>query len=138
VEKLPLQSINFAKLLVEGEVAVLVVHDDRMAELSEVEEDLVHASGRICSIYLRGIYSSEEVKDMRGKKSVVHSDPKILGGIPVFVGTRVPVKNLIDYLEAGDSLDDFLQAFPAVSREQAIAALEIAKEALAADAHSAG
>jgi uncharacterized protein (DUF433 family) len=63
---------------------------------------------------------------MRGKKSVVHSDPKILGGIPVFVGTRVPVKNLIDYLEAGDSLDDFLQAFPAVSREQAIAALEIA------------
>jgi uncharacterized protein (DUF433 family) len=86
----------------------------------------VHAAGRLCSIYLRGIYSSGEVKDMRGKKSVVHSDPKILGGIPVFVGTRVPAKNLIDYLEAGDSLDDFLQAFPAVSREQAIAALEIA------------
>ncbi len=74
---------------------------------------------------------------MATKKPVVHSDPKILGGIPVFVGTRVPVKNLIDYLEAGDTLDDFLEAFPAVSREQAIAALEIAREALVADARSA-
>jgi len=117
---------------------MLVVRDDGMAARGEVKAYLVHASGRICSIYLRGIYSSGEVKDMRGKRSVVHSDPKILGGIPVFVGTRVPVKNFIDYLEAGDSLDDFLQVFPAVSREQAIAALEIAKEALAADAHSAG
>ena len=72
------------------------------------------------------------------KRSVIHSDPKILGGIPVFVGTRVQVKNLIDYLEAGDTLDDFLKAFPAVSREQAIAALEVAREALVADAHSAG
>ena len=61
---------------------------------------------------------------MPSKKPVVHSDPKILGGIPVFVGTRVPVKNLIDYLEAGDTLDAFLEAFPAVSREQAIAALQ--------------
>ncbi len=75
---------------------------------------------------------------MGTRKSVVHSDPKILGGIPVFVGTRVPVKNLIDYLEAGDSLDDFLKAFPAVSREQAVAALEVAREALVADARSAG
>ena len=55
--------------------------------------------------------------------SIVHSDPEILGGIPVFVGTRVPVKNLIDYLEAGDSLDEFLDDFPSVSRAQAIAAL---------------
>src|SRR5512138_2275753 len=78
------------------------------------------------------------LRGMVARKSVVHSDPKILGGTPVFVGTRVPVKNLIDYLEAGDSLDDFLKSFPAVSREQAIAALEIAREALAADAHSAG
>ena len=74
---------------------------------------------------------------MGSRKAVIHSDPKILGGIPVFVGTRVPVKNLIDYLEAGDTLDYFLQAFPAVSREQAIAALEMAREALTADAHSA-
>jgi uncharacterized protein (DUF433 family) len=68
---------------------------------------------------------------------VVHSDPEILGGTPVFVGTRVPVQNLIDCLEAGDSLEDFLQSFPSVSREQAIAALELAREALEARAYSA-
>ena len=68
---------------------------------------------------------------------VIHSDPRIQGGVPVFVGTRVPVKNLFDYLESGDSLDQFLEDFPSVSREQAIAALELAREALAADAHPA-
>jgi uncharacterized protein (DUF433 family) len=62
--------------------------------------------------------------------SVIHSDPEILGGTPVFVGTRVPLKNLIDYLEGGHPLDEFLDDFPSVSREQAIAALEEAKEAL--------
>jgi uncharacterized protein (DUF433 family) len=61
---------------------------------------------------------------------VVHSDPEILGGTPVFVGTRVPLRNLIDYLEDGYSLDEFLDDFPSVSREQAIAALEAAHEAL--------
>ena len=49
---------------------------------------------------------------------VVHSDPEILGGTPVFAGTRVPVKNLLDYLAAGDSLEKFLDHFPSVSREQ--------------------
>jgi uncharacterized protein (DUF433 family) len=68
---------------------------------------------------------------------VVHSDPRIQGGVPVFFGTRVPVKNLFDYIEAGDSLGRFLADFPSVSREQAIAALELAREALAADAHPA-
>jgi uncharacterized protein (DUF433 family) len=68
---------------------------------------------------------------------VVHSDPEILGGTPVFVGTRVPVKNLFDFLEAGDSLDRFLDSFPSVTREQAVAALELAREALASDARSA-
>ena len=67
---------------------------------------------------------------------VVHSDPEIMHGTPVFVGTRVPVKNLIDYLEAGDTLEDFLRSFPTVSREQAVAALEIAGKLLAASAHS--
>jgi len=52
---------------------------------------------------------------------IVHSDPDILGGTPVFVGTRVPMKNLLDYLEAGDSLEVFLDHFPSVNREQAIA-----------------
>jgi len=67
---------------------------------------------------------------------VIHSDPDILDGTPVFVGTRVPLQNLIDYLEAGDSLDEFLDDFPSVSREQVIAALELAREALEASAHS--
>jgi uncharacterized protein (DUF433 family) len=56
--------------------------------------------------------------------AVVHSDPEILGGTPVFVGTRVPVKALLDYLEGGHRLDDFLDDFPTVTREQAVAALE--------------
>ncbi len=74
---------------------------------------------------------------MSKQPTVVHSDPNILGGTPVFVGTRVPVQNLIDYLEAGDSLEDFLKSFPSVTREQAVAALELAREALESRAHSA-
>ena len=70
-------------------------------------------------------------------KRIVHSDPEILGGTPVFVGTRVPVKNLIDCLEAGDTIDEFLESFPSVSREQAIAALELAREALISSARAA-
>lgn len=73
----------------------------------------------------------------RMKPPVIHSDPEIQGGVPVFIGTRVPVKNLFDYLEAGDSLDDFLKSFPSVTREQAVTALEHAREALATDAHPA-
>jgi uncharacterized protein (DUF433 family) len=62
--------------------------------------------------------------------SIIHSDPEILSGVPVFVGTRVPLQNLIDYLAAGDSLEKFLDAFPSVTREQATAALELAGDAL--------
>ncbi len=58
---------------------------------------------------------------------IVHSHPEILGGVPVFVGTRVPLKNLMDYLEGGDSLDEFLDDFPSVTRDQAVAALEFAR-----------
>ena len=61
---------------------------------------------------------------MAKKPSVVHSDPDILGGTPVFVGTRVPLRNLFDYLERGHDIDEFLDAFPSVSREQAIAILK--------------
>jgi uncharacterized protein (DUF433 family) len=68
--------------------------------------------------------------------SVVHSDPEILGGTPVFVGTRVPVRTLIDHLEAGDTLEDFLHSFPSVTRDQAVATLETASELLADAAHS--
>ena len=69
--------------------------------------------------------------------SVVHSDPEILGGTPVFVGTRVPVQALIDYIEAGYTLEKFLDDFPSVPREVAIAALEQAKRHLIADARTA-
>jgi uncharacterized protein (DUF433 family) len=62
---------------------------------------------------------------------VIHSDPDILGGIPVFAGTRVPLQNLIDYLSAGDTLDDFLCSFPSVTREQAVTALRRGGEIVA-------
>jgi uncharacterized protein (DUF433 family) len=74
---------------------------------------------------------------MPSTTAVIHSDPDILGGTPVFVGTRVPFRNLIDYLERNHSLEEFLDSFPTVSREQAVAALEAAHEALTARAHSA-
>lgn len=73
---------------------------------------------------------------MHGQNEVIRTDPEILGGEPVFVGTRVPLRNLFDYLEAGDSLDIFLDAFPDVTREQAVAALELAREAVSAGAGS--
>ena len=60
-------------------------------------------------------------------QSVITQDPEILSGEPVFRGTRVPFQTLLDYLEAGDTLDEFLEQYPGVSREQAIAALEEAK-----------
>ncbi len=62
--------------------------------------------------------------DMAMDKPVIHSDPEILGGTPVFVGTRVPLRNLIDYLEGDYALEEFLDDFPTVTREQAIAALD--------------
>jgi uncharacterized protein (DUF433 family) len=74
---------------------------------------------------------------MQSQSSVIHSDPEILGGTPVFRGTRVPVHTLLDYLSAGDSLDVFLDHFPTVSREQAVAALSQAKEILVGHANSA-
>ncbi len=69
--------------------------------------------------------------------SEIRSDPEILGGTPVFRGTRVPVKALLDYLEGGHPLSDFLEDFPTVSREQAVQVLEHAKELLASSAPAA-
>jgi uncharacterized protein (DUF433 family) len=68
------------------------------------------------------------------KSPVVHSDPDILSGTPVFVGPRVPVQSQFDNLEGGDSLNEFLRQFPSVRREQAIAALELARESVVASA----
>ncbi len=63
-------------------------------------------------------------------KDIITCNPRILSGTPVFKNTRVPIKNLIDYLEAGDDLDEFLDDFPSVSRTQAVQTLELAKEGL--------
>ena len=68
---------------------------------------------------------------------IVHSDPEILGGTPVFVGTRVPLKSLYDHLEAGDTLDEFLESFPSVSRELAVTALELGRTITEAHAAAA-
>lgn len=70
-------------------------------------------------------------------ESTVVVDPLIMGGTPVFAGTRVPVRVLFEHLEAGDPLDVFLSDFPTVSREQAVAVLEAARAAVAPDAHPA-
>lgn len=69
---------------------------------------------------------TNEVQPM--KTAVISSSPEVMGGTPVFAGTRVPVQTLIDYLEGGESIDDFLEGFPTVTREQIIAFLEEVKE----------
>ena len=72
---------------------------------------------------------------MRNVSQVVQRSPAILGGTPVFAGTRVPIQTMLDYLEAGERLDDFLDQFPTVNRDQAVAFLELAKEAAFAKAN---
>ena len=69
-------------------------------------------------------------------KSVVRSDPEVLGGTPVFAGTRVPDQTLFDYLEGGETLDEFLRQFPSVKREQAVGALELGRDSVLSSAHS--
>ena len=78
----------------------------------------------------------EETLDVNRLSGIVHSDPEVLGGTAVFVGTRVPVQSLFDYLEGGETLDEFLYQFPSVRRDQAIAALEFARDTLLAGARS--
>ena len=68
--------------------------------------------------------------------NLITCNPRIMSGTPVFKNTRVPIKNLIDYLEAGDNLDEFLEDFPSVSRTQATQALELAKEMLLTQAYA--
>src|SRR3972149_8059002 len=65
---------------------------------------------------------------------VIHSDPEILSGAPVFIGTRVPAQSLFEYLEGGETLDEFLRQFPSVRRDQAVAALDLARATLLAGA----
>lgn len=70
------------------------------------------------------------------RNALITTDEQILGGIPVFTGTRVPVKNLFDYLAAGDSLEEFLDDFPGVTRDHALNVLRFAGEILAGEAHA--
>ena len=70
------------------------------------------------------------------RESAIMVDPNIMGGTPVFRGTRVPVQTLVDYLQAGDSITDFLKGFPTVSREQVLVVLEEVKEKLLVAAHA--
>lgn len=74
---------------------------------------------------------------MTASEPLIHSDPAIMGGTPVFVGTRVPVQTFVEYLEGGHPLAEFLDHFPSVRRAQAVAVLELAKEMLLARAHAA-
>lgn len=74
---------------------------------------------------------------MKTKERVIERSRNVLGGTPVFKGTRVPIKTLLEYLEAGDRLTDFLDDFPTVNREQVLEALRVAKEALLSDPHEA-
>ncbi|MEO5763832.1 MAG: DUF433 domain-containing protein [Casimicrobiaceae bacterium] len=71
------------------------------------------------------------------RRSFITVDPRIQGGVPVFTGTRVPVKNLFDYLEGGESLDQVLDDFPSVAGDVAVAVLEQAREAVTPHAHPA-
>ena len=73
---------------------------------------------------MKGIHSVKTVE----LSQIVHSDPEILGGTPVFRGTRVPVQSLFDHLQAGDSIDHFLEGFPSVKREQVLAVLQEARQ----------
>jgi uncharacterized protein (DUF433 family) len=68
------------------------------------------------------------------RKKIISSTPAVMGGTPVFAGTRVPVQTLIDYLAGGESIGDFLEGFPTVTREQVIAFLEEAKKRMLAEA----
>lgn len=70
------------------------------------------------------------------KRSVVIADPEIMGGTPIFRGTRVPLQTLIDYLEGGESIHDFLAGFPSVKESQVIAALEEMKDSILAPVHA--
>jgi len=88
---------------------------------------------RVLRVFCDG---SDGATNMTQFGQVIHRDPDILGGTPVFVGTRVPVQSLFDYLEGGETLDQFLRQFPSVRREKALAALDLARDSLLAGARS--
>lgn len=124
--------------------------DQLFQDIGQLIDDIKHQAANSAGVWFRDPNEAVEVRsrlrsmhnlnglaDMTTEAPVIHSDPEILGGTPVFVGTRVPMKTLLDYLEAGDSIDTFLDHFPSVRHEQAIATLELAKEILTAHANPA-
>jgi uncharacterized protein (DUF433 family) len=78
----------------------------------------------------QGMTADGNLRDNRSMAQVISRDPEIMHGMPVFLGTRVPVQTLFDYLEGGETLEDFLEGFPTVSRDSALGALEEAKQLL--------
>ena len=91
----------------------------------------------VVSIRYQALRRAELEIAMMRLDQVMHRDPDILAGTPVFHGTRVPIRSLFDYVEGGDTLDEFLRQFPSVRREQAIALLDLARDAVADDAPTA-
>jgi uncharacterized protein (DUF433 family) len=106
-----------------------------LRRIDDTPGSVLWSQGRSVTVRALGRYILVSV--MSDETQVVHSDPEILSGTPVFVGTRVPVRSLFDYIEGGDTLDEFLRQFPSVRREQAIAALELARESLLTRARTA-
>ena len=94
------------------------------------------AVGCMPELYARLLRVYTDGTSMTRLSDIVHSNPDILGGTPVFVGTRVPIQSLFDYLEGGETLDEFLRQFPSVRRDQAIAALDLARATLLTGARS--
>jgi uncharacterized protein (DUF433 family) len=84
--------------------------------------------GNVDSVLARTALAINRLFGYGAPMSVVSHDPKVLGGEPVFAGTRVPVKSLFGHLEAGDSIEEFLEGFPSVRREQVTAVLQEARE----------
>src|SRR4051812_36982807 len=88
------------------------------------------SSHRIGNLWYHVAVRQHGERAMSNSKNLVEIDPEKLGGTPVFYGTRVPIQNLFDSLETGESVDQFLEQFPTVTREQALAVLEESKERL--------
>ena len=102
--------------------------DGQGARRTHIRGDLNPARQVRCTLH----YLSRRVIPMATTLAAVHSDPDILGGKPVFVGTRVPFQALVDYIAAGRTLDEFLDDFPSVSRDLAVRSLQDARDALRA------
>ena len=92
--------------------------------------------GEVNTLFKENLHMEFDEHTQKTVNNLITCNARIMSGTPVFKNTRVPIKNLIDYLEAGDNLDEFLEDFPSVSRTQAMQALELAKEMLLTQAYA--